>query len=246
MKTFRTAEIAGMTGIHPNTVRFYEEQALLPPIPRMENGYRIFSEKHLLQLRLIRSAFKAEILNNNLRCEVIAIVKTAAAGNLDGAIHKTAQYQTHIRNEIAKAREAVRITGDLLSGVYKSGKDTAPIGRREAAAQIGVSMDVLRDWERNGLLSVPRKGNRRLYGSGEINRMMIISVLRNAGYSQMAIRRMLVRVTQGETDLLATLNTPEETEDIISVADRYITSLSDALQDTGRMLRILEIMKQKK
>ncbi|QQO07602.1 MerR family transcriptional regulator [Breznakiella homolactica] len=246
MKTFRTAEIAAMAGIHPNTVRFYEEQGLLPPVPRMDNGYRIFSETHLLQLRLIRRAFKAEILNSNLRDEAVAIVKTAAAGNPDDAVHKTTQYQAHIRGEIANAREAVRITGELLTGEHGSGKDTPPLGRREAAALIGVTMEVLRDWERNGLVSVLRKGNRRQYGTEETNRLLIISVLRNAGYSQMAIRRMLVQVTQGETDLLLALNTPEETEDIISVADRYITSLSGALEDTNGMLRILGSMKQKK
>ena len=113
------------------------------------------------------------------------------------------------------------------------------IGRREAAAKIGVSFHVLRDWERNGLIEVPRKGNRRQYGVQEMNRLKIMAVLRSANYSQTAIRRMLHKMEHGERDLLSAIDTPEPAEDIVSVADRYITSLTGALDDTDEIISLL-------
>ena len=160
--TFRTSEIAAMIGVHPNTVRFYEEQDLLPPIPRMANGYHVFSEQHLFQLRLIRCAFRAETLSGNLREEVVGIVKTAAKGRLDEAVSKAVLYRAHIENEISKAAEAIHLTEQLLRGEWAQDDNAAVIGRREAADQIGVSFHVLRDWERNGLIAIPRKGNRKV------------------------------------------------------------------------------------
>ncbi len=38
----------------------------------------------------------------------------------------------------------------------------------------------------------------------------------------------------------STIDTPEPTEDIASAADRYITSLTGALEDASEMLRLLE------
>ena len=242
MGTFRTSEIATMIGVHPNTIRFYEDQDLLPPIPRTANGYRVFSDRHLLQLRLIRCAFRAEILSGNLRGEAVDIVKTAAEGRVDEAACKTMLYRAHIENEISKAAEAIHLTEQLLRGEWAQDDNAAAIGRREAAEQIGVSFHVLRDWERNGLIDIPRKGTRRQYGTVQMNRLRIIAVLRNANYSQMAVRRMLQRLESGEADLLSAIDTPEQSEDIISVTDRYITSLTGALRDTGEMLSLLKSM----
>jgi len=85
VNTYKTAQIAKMIGVHPNTIRFYEEMRLLPAIPRTQSGYRIFNDRHLGQLQLLRTAFRAEIISDRLRQQVYEIVKTAAADDIDGA-----------------------------------------------------------------------------------------------------------------------------------------------------------------
>lgn len=105
---YKTAQIAKIIGVHPNTIRFYEEMALLPVIPRTESGYRVFNDRHLEQLRLLRAAFRAEIISGRLRQEVLAIVKTAAAGDLDGAYQGARKYLKHLREEKSRAEEAIR------------------------------------------------------------------------------------------------------------------------------------------
>ncbi|MGN0762525.1 MAG: MerR family transcriptional regulator, partial [Aristaeellaceae bacterium] len=54
MKTYTTSEIARLQGIHPNTVRLYEAWRLIPQAERKANGYRVFTDVHLAQLRLVR------------------------------------------------------------------------------------------------------------------------------------------------------------------------------------------------
>ncbi len=38
---YKTSEVAKIIGIHPNTVRLYEDLELIPKANRLSNGYRI-------------------------------------------------------------------------------------------------------------------------------------------------------------------------------------------------------------
>ena len=67
MNTYTTTEVAKIIGIHPNTVRMYEEWGLIPLAERKPNCYRIFTDFHIEQLRLARIAFQIEVLQNGLR-----------------------------------------------------------------------------------------------------------------------------------------------------------------------------------
>jgi len=48
----RTSDIAKAAGVHPNTVRLYEEWGFLPPVPRSPSRYRLFTKHHLDQMHL--------------------------------------------------------------------------------------------------------------------------------------------------------------------------------------------------
>ncbi len=238
MITYRTAQIAALVGVHPNTVRFYETMGLLPPIPRSSSGYRRFDDRHLAQLRLLRTAFRAEIISDRLRQEVYAIVKRAAAGDLAMAGRDAERYLNHLREEKDRAEEAIQITLAILQPIAGLNEAVGEYAsRNQVAADLGITADVLRDWERNGLIQVPRQTNGyRKYAGPEIRRLKIIRTLRHAHYSMMAILRMLNRLDQGESDIRTAIDTPDEQEDIVSAADRYITALSLAEQDACAML----------
>ena len=75
MNTYTTTEVAKIIGIHPNTVRMYEEWGLIPLAERKSNGYRIFTDFHIEQLRLARIAFQIEVLQNGLRKKVVETIK---------------------------------------------------------------------------------------------------------------------------------------------------------------------------
>ena len=53
MNTYKTSQIAAIAGIHPNTVRLYEEWGMISKPERQKNGYRIFTDLHVMKLGLL-------------------------------------------------------------------------------------------------------------------------------------------------------------------------------------------------
>ena len=56
-----------MIGVHPNTVRLYEELGLISRAKREENGYRSFTQLHVEQFQLARTALQVEVLQNTVK-----------------------------------------------------------------------------------------------------------------------------------------------------------------------------------
>jgi len=50
--TYSTSQIAAIAGVHPNTVRMYEEWGLIQKPERKKNGYRVFHDIHIKQFIL--------------------------------------------------------------------------------------------------------------------------------------------------------------------------------------------------
>ncbi len=244
MRTYKTAEIAQSIGIHPNTVRLYEELGLIPRPERKANGYRVFTDFHLEQIKLARIALRAEVLQNGLRKQAIDIIKTSSSGNFNKAISLTEHYLQQIKSEQKNAEEAIAITRRLLSDNNPQ-TGSLTLTRKETAAYLHISMDTLRNWEMNGLLTVKRKQNGyRIYTDEDIRRLKIIRSLRCANYSLSAILRMLNALSNDpEADIREIIDTPRENDDIISVCDKLLSSLQYAKQNAQAMLLQLEKMK---
>ena len=243
MNTYRTAEIARMIGIHPNTVRLYETLGLVSKPERRANGYRVFTELHLAQFRLARTALQVEVLQNGLRKNAIEIIKVSAAGRLDEALALTDRYLEKLKKERENAEEAIEIARRILSG---EGEAKQPyLTRKEMADALHVTIDTLRNWEMNGLLSVRRKQNGyRVYSGEDLRRLKLIRTLRCANYSLAAILRMLSALSLNPgANLKRVIDTPGAEEEIISVCDRLITSLKAAQLNGNSMRRQLEKLK---
>ncbi len=245
MNTYTTSDVAKIIGIHPNTVRMYEEWGLIPLAKRKSNGYRVFTEFHIEQLKLARIAFQIEVLQNGLRKKVVETIKLSANGDFDKALMLGEEYLSQIQREQIDAEEAIGIAKQILSG--NSVEHTHFWKRKEVSDHLDISMDTLRNWERNGLLQVKRKQNGyRVYTSEDIERLKMIRTLRLANYSLEAILRMLNALKHNpQIDLKQVLNAPEEDTDIVSVCDRLIVSLKDAEENAEKMITILLEMKEK-
>ena len=243
MNTYRTAEIANIIGIHPNTVRLYEKLELIPKPERKPNGYRIFTDFHIEQFRLARLAFRVEVLQNGLRKKIVQTVKASAAGDFDTALLLAEDYLHQIKQERSKAEEAVMIVKQMLSGGVP--ENSHFFKRKEVSEYLGISMDALRNWEMNGLITVKRKQNGyRVYTDEDIQRLKIIRSLRCANYSLEAILCMLRQISENpDADIKAVLNIPKQDSDIISVCDRLIASLSEAEENAYKIISMLENMK---
>ena len=245
MKTYQTSEIAQIIGVHANTVRMYEKLGLIPQTQRKTNGYRVFTDFHIDQFRLARAAFQIEVLQNGLRKKIIVAVKSSAGGDFDAALCLTEEYLAGVLTEQKHAAEAVKVVEQILSG-DAAGNEIC-MKRKEVSEQLGITMDTLRNWEMNGLLRVKRKENGyRVYTGEDIRRLKIIRSLKCANYSLEAILRMLNALSSGRpVNIRQLLNTPNPTDDIISVCDKLIVSLEAAERNARKMLTMLEAMKKK-
>lgn len=238
MKYYKTSELAEAVGIHPNTVRLYEEWGLLPSIPRGPNGYRLFTPVHLEQLRLARIALQCDFVAGDIRKSAIDIIKTAASGPLENALNKAYTHLELTKTERAKAEEALKLAEQWLQG--PTTEDIAPPRHiKNTAERLGLTTDTLRNWERNGLIRIPRdpKNGYRQYGINEINRLKIIRTLRVANYSIMAVLRMMLHIDkEGEKDIRTILDTPAPEEDIVYATDRWISTLIRTEKNAGAII----------
>ena len=103
MNTYTTSEVAKIIGIHPNTVRLYEEWGLIPKAERKTNGYRVFTDFHIEQFRLARTAFQIEVLQNGLRKKIVETVKVSAKKDFDQALVLANEYLSQIQKEVRNA-----------------------------------------------------------------------------------------------------------------------------------------------
>lgn len=243
MITYKTAEVAAIIGVHPNTVRLYEKLKLIPEPERLPNGYRVFTDFHIKQCRLIRLAFQVEVLQNGLRKKITQMIKVSATGDFDAAIMLTEEYLKQIKHERRNAAEAIRCVKQIILGGHQ--EKIQGFKRKEISELLDISVDTLRNWEMNGLLTVKRKSNGyRVYTDEDIQRLKIIRSLRCANYSLEAILRLLQQLSENpDTNICAALNTPKQSDEIISVCDRLIVSLSSAERNAYTILDMLHEMK---
>lgn len=241
--TYTTSQVAKRIGIHPNTVRMYEALGLISKPLRKSNGYRIFTELHLAQFALARTAFHIEVLQKGLRKKIVDVVLLSANKQYDEAMALAHLYIQTVREEMDNAREAVNITKALLQGSPPA--KTVFLKRKEVSHALGITMDTLRNWEMNGLLAVRRKENGyRVYTSEDVQKLKIIRALRCANYSLSAILRMMNAVSRNEkTDIEQVLNRPEKNEDIVSVCDKLRLSLQMAEENAQKIVVMLHDMK---
>ncbi|MDR8391984.1 MerR family transcriptional regulator [Aliifodinibius sp. S!AR15-10] len=54
--TFKIGEVARKANVNKETVRYYEKRDLIPKPDRRRSGYRIFTQRHIDQLRFIKRA----------------------------------------------------------------------------------------------------------------------------------------------------------------------------------------------
>jgi MerR family transcriptional regulator, copper efflux regulator len=81
-RPFRSGELAKLTGVSTDTLRFYERSRLLPLAPRAANGYRCYPPESLGRVLLIRRAL-------SLGFSVVELARILKARDSGGAPCKT-------------------------------------------------------------------------------------------------------------------------------------------------------------
>lgn len=244
-KTFRTSDLARAVGIHPNTVMRYIDWGLIPPVERTPAGYRIFTQRHLDCLRLARMVYTSYYPGKALRVSATGMIESAVADDWPGAVEQARQHLANVETEIERAESTVRLLENWAnrSATQRISEQYQTYTIGQACEKLDVTHDVLRNWERNGLISIPRdpaNGYRRI-GETEIERLRIIRLLSHAGYSMMAMLRMFIQLDRGDTrNLRQALDTPNPDEDVYMAADQWLTILYLQKEHSIKILNFIE------
>lgn len=67
MITFTRGKLSKMSGVHIETIRFYENEGVLPEPKRAHNGYRLYDKKYVLMLSFITEARKLDFSLKEIR-----------------------------------------------------------------------------------------------------------------------------------------------------------------------------------
>jgi DNA-binding transcriptional MerR regulator len=247
MKYLRTSDLARATGVHANTVRRYVDRGLLPPIERSPSGYRRFTQRHLDCLRVACQVYCNQYPGLPIRRSSMLIIQAIVDDDLKGALELAHRHLALVQSERRQADLAADLLERWASGIsIDATVQSLSIG--QVASLLDVSIDMLRNWDRSGLIDVPRdpsNGYRR-YGAQEISRLRVIRMLSRAGYSMSAILRMLLQLDQGEkSNLRHALDTPRPDEDAYLVSDRWLSTLTEQEQRAHTTLMLIEEMLQR-
>lgn len=240
----RTSDIAKTLGIHANTVRNYEKWGYLPQIPRGENGYRAFTAVHLEHARFACLVLQWPYLGE--RAPLVQLVQSAARQEFGLAQALAHNYAAQIRKAQEEAETAVHHLEQWVNGrLPTTASQTMTIS--QAARHLELTVETLRNWERNGLIDVPRRPSNqyRSFGAAELARLRVIRQLVQAGFSLMAISHTLQQVDSGTTtNLQAALTLPPHAranEAIDVMGDHWLPSL---LEMTRRAEAIMHQLNQ--
>jgi DNA-binding transcriptional MerR regulator len=197
-------------------------------------------------MHLARIALKSACVEGKIRKLAISVIKTAAEGTLGLALEEANDCLTHIKNEQNKAAEALAILRKFMNIKNEDSATDSVLKRGNASRLLGVSIDTLRNWERNGLLDVPKnpENGYHMYGSREIDRAKVIRTFRAANYSTIAILKMLksVNTPNRENEIFSIVSTPLPDEDLVYATDRWILTLLETENNARELITQIKRM----
>ena len=228
----KIGRLSQLTGVKAGTIRFYEKCGFLEPAKRLPNGYRVFCKRHIYQIRVCRLVFGG-FVNRRLRKISRDVLQASRDWNLEAYRQTAARYLQAVNEDIQRAEIAVNIVMDKLQETEDM---ELAYTKKQAAELVGVTSEAVRNWERNGLFRQRAQYEKRFYSQQELNRMYVIRLLLDNGYSMMAVRSFFGEYDRGgrERAMLQLLE-PGENENLIYRADRYMETLIET-QEKARQL----------
>lgn len=238
-KIYSTKKIAQLCGVHPNTVRLYEQWGYLAKAERGKNNYRKFNIRHLQQMQLARIALPGPYpIDYSI---VHGLVKKFALDDSVGAIKLAEEYLKRLNNEIGKANQAMEVLDNWFENKLGNKEKILYETRKKAAESLSLTTDTLRTWERNGLFHLKKNHIGKLHFSEwDIEKIMVIRLLRNCGYSIAS----LLNVFRNEENIiekpskLLSLKTNESEIDYFT--DRYIEYLESHIKRANKIICLLQ------
>jgi len=196
-----------------------EALGVISPVPRAPNGYRRFSRRHVLDLRVYRDlSFAVGPVQARRVMRKIRALPHGEAAALVNSLHVGLD---RLRADALAAREALEtIRAEASADAEPADEDAMTI--TELAGALGVPASTLRFWEKAGLVLpervATRSGTARRYPLHAVREARITAALRAAGYRVPDVRRTM--------DALRRLHDVHDADDPLRALDAHVDAIT--------------------
>ena len=118
-------KLAAETGVHIETIRYYERVGLVTAPPRTAGGHRVYDKLHVQRLAFIRRSRELGFSLNDIR----ALLELASRTNLACAEAKdiTLRQLAEVRGKIASLKKLERALGQMSGACRPGSRNSCPI-----------------------------------------------------------------------------------------------------------------------
>lgn len=179
METYTPNQIAGSLQVSTTTLRRYEEQDLIPEVPRTPSNHRVYRPVHLQAFTAIR----ALLLGYDIPV-VYEAMRKIKQGKLEAALWLVNAQQYEIQMEKQRVEEILAMIRNADFTRYKNVQLKEYMNIGEAARIAGVNTSAIRHWESEGLIHSERNNENgfRMFSIAELRKILVISSLRKTVY----------------------------------------------------------------
>ncbi|MBD8025039.1 MerR family DNA-binding transcriptional regulator [Ureibacillus sp. Re31] len=179
MESYTPKQIANALNVSTTTLRRYEEQDLIPVVPRTDSNHRFYKSIHFQAFATIRALLKGYDIP--IVYEVMRMIKNSRFAK---ALWLVNEQQFHIQVEKQRVEEILTMIQNTELTQYKKVKLNEWMSIGEAAKIAGVNTSAIRHWENEGLVHSERnkENGYRMFSIPELRKILIISSLRKTVY----------------------------------------------------------------
>ena len=179
MKTYSPKQIANVLNVSTTTLRRYEEQNLIPVVPRTESNHRFYTSIHFQAFITIRALLKGYDIP--IVYKVMRMIKNV---KFEEALWLINEQQFNVQVEKKRVEEILNMIRNADFTKYKNVELSERMSIGEAAKIAGVNTSAIRHWEHEGLVHSERnkENGYRMFPISELRKILVISSLRKTVY----------------------------------------------------------------
>lgn len=187
-KTYTPTQIANALNVSTTTLRRYEEQGLIPDVPRTAGNHRTYMSIHYQAFMTIRSLLKGYEIP-----VVYDVMKKIKNGDIIDALWLVNRQLHQIQEEKQRVEEILAMVKNSNFTTYRNVKITNSMSIGKVAEIAGVNTSAIRHWEKEGLIRSERDKDNgyRIFTVPELRKILVISSLRRTVYYMENMKQLL-------------------------------------------------------
>ncbi|OBZ19083.1 MerR family transcriptional regulator [Bacillus sp. FJAT-27264] len=176
---FTPTQMAEILNVSATTLRRYEEQGLIPDVPRTTGNHRAYTPIHLQSFSAIRSLLRGYDIP-----VVYDVMRRIKIGDITDALWLVNHQLYLTQEEKQRIEEILSMIRNADFSNYRNIKSIQSLTIGKVAEIAGVNTSAIRHWEKEGLIASERdkENGYRIFAVSELRKILVISSLRKTIY----------------------------------------------------------------